>query len=112
MLEPSGAYYGYTACTAGKGRQTAKAEFEKTDFSKLTCREALFYICKMYYHIWFRLIQTHDETIEKKHEYEISWVCEESKNAHQMVPLALINEAAEKATAKIEEEQMGWLFML
>lgn len=48
MLEPSGAYYGYTCCTSGKGRQTAKAEFEKTDFSKLTCREALFYIAKMY----------------------------------------------------------------
>ena len=27
MLEPSGMYYGYTCCTAGKGRQTAKAEF-------------------------------------------------------------------------------------
>lgn len=48
MLEPSGAYFGYSACTSGKGRQTAKAEFEKTDFSKLTCREALFYVAKMY----------------------------------------------------------------
>jgi len=47
MLEPSGAYFGYSCCTAGKGRQTAKAEFEKTDFSKLTCREALFNIAKM-----------------------------------------------------------------
>jgi 20S proteasome alpha/beta subunit len=37
MLEPSGHYYGYTCCTAGKGRQTSKAEFEKRDFSKLTC---------------------------------------------------------------------------
>lgn len=27
MLEPSGQYYGYLCCTAGKGRQTAKAEF-------------------------------------------------------------------------------------
>lgn len=27
MLEPSGTYYGYTCCTAGKGRQAAKAEF-------------------------------------------------------------------------------------
>ena len=48
MLEPSGSYYGYSCCTSGKGRQVAKAEFEKTDFSKLTCREALFYIAKMY----------------------------------------------------------------
>jgi 20S proteasome subunit alpha 7 len=36
MLEPSGTYYGYSCCTAGKGRQIAKAGFEKTDFSKLT----------------------------------------------------------------------------
>ena len=48
MLEPSGAYYGYTCCTSGKGRQTAKAEFEKTDFSKLACREALYSVAKMY----------------------------------------------------------------
>ena len=27
MLEPSGLYYGYSCCTAGKGRQTAKAQF-------------------------------------------------------------------------------------
>ena len=27
MLEPSGVYYGYSCCTAGKGRQTAKAQF-------------------------------------------------------------------------------------
>ena len=37
MLEPSGLYYGYSCCTAGKGRQTAKAQFEKHDFSKLSC---------------------------------------------------------------------------
>lgn len=37
MLEPSGVYYGYSCCTSGKGRQTAKAQFEKVDFSKLTC---------------------------------------------------------------------------
>lgn len=46
MLETSGHYYGYTCCTAGKGRQIVKAQFEKTDFSKLTCDEALFYVAK------------------------------------------------------------------
>lgn len=48
MLEPSGLYYGYSCCTAGKGRQTAKAQFEKNDFSKITCEEALTYVAKMY----------------------------------------------------------------
>jgi 20S proteasome subunit alpha 7 len=47
MLDVSGNYYGYSACTAGKGRQVAKAQFEKYDFSKLTCEEALFYVSKM-----------------------------------------------------------------
>ena len=47
MLEPSGVYYGYSCCTSGKGRQTVKAQFEKTDFLKLTCDEALFYVAKM-----------------------------------------------------------------
>lgn len=48
MLEPSGHYFGYSCCTAGKGRQITKSEFEKHDFSKLTCEEALFYVAKMY----------------------------------------------------------------
>lgn len=48
MLETSGNYFGYSCCTAGKGRQVAKAQFEKTDFSKLTCEEALFHVAKMY----------------------------------------------------------------
>ena len=48
MLEPSGVYYGYSCCTAGKGRQIAKAQFEKNDFSKLTCEEALTYVAKIY----------------------------------------------------------------
>lgn len=48
MVEHTGLYYGYTACTAGKGRQIAKAEFEKRNFDKLTCKEALYYVAKMY----------------------------------------------------------------
>lgn len=49
MLETSGHYFGYSCCTAGKGRQVAKAQFEKVDFSKLTCEEALFNVAKMYH---------------------------------------------------------------
>ena len=52
MLEPSGLYYGYSCCTAGKGRQTAKAEFEKHDFSKMTCEEAVYHLAKMYLKIY------------------------------------------------------------
>jgi 20S proteasome subunit alpha 7 len=38
MIEPAGVFYGYTCCTAGKGRQVAKSEFEKRDFAKMTCK--------------------------------------------------------------------------
>jgi 20S proteasome subunit alpha 7 len=48
LLEPTGHYFGYTCCTAGKGRQIVKAQFEKTDFSQLTCEEALFFVAKTY----------------------------------------------------------------
>lgn len=47
MLEPSGLYYGYTCCVAGKGRQTAKAQFEKVKFDTLSCQEALTAVSKM-----------------------------------------------------------------
>ena len=96
MLEPSGAYFGYTCCTSGKGRQIAKAEFERTDFSKLTCREALFYLAKI-------LIQAHEESREKKYEYELSWICEETNHQHKLVPKDLIADAVLKAEAAIEE---------
>ena len=48
MLEPSGLCYGYYCCVAGKGRQTAKAQFEKVKFETLSCEEALVAVSKMY----------------------------------------------------------------
>lgn len=56
----------------GKGKQIAKAEFEKKDWKNLTCREALVFVAKM-------LNLTHEEFKDKRFEIELSWLCEESK---------------------------------
>ena len=62
----------------------------------------------MYIMRLFSLIQAHEESREKKYEYELSWICEESDHVHKMVPEALVKDAEEKANAEIEEEEMGW----
>ena len=54
--------------------------------------------------IQFRLIKAHEESREKKYEYELSWICEESNHVHKMVNEKLISEAVEKALAAIDEE--------
>lgn len=48
MIEPSGLCYAYHACAIGKGKQIAKAELEKRSFKDMTCRQALFYVAKMF----------------------------------------------------------------
>lgn len=107
MLETSGHYFGYSCCTAGKGRQVAKAQFEKIDFTKLSCDEALFHVAKMYYHSLFSLNLTHEESLEKKYEIELSWITERTGYVHQAVPKALVDDAVAKALAAIEEDQMA-----
>jgi len=63
MIEPSGFSYvkfpylnrrknycikkAYHACAIGKGKQTAKAEFEKRNFKDMNCKDALFYVAKL-----------------------------------------------------------------
>ena len=49
------------------------------------------------------LIQAHEESREKKYEYELSWICEETNHQHKLVPKDLIADAALKAEAAIEE---------
>jgi hypothetical protein len=38
----------YFATASGKNKQGAKGELEKLDFSKITCREAIKEVAKMY----------------------------------------------------------------
>lgn len=53
--------------------------------------------------IVFSLIQSHEESREKKYEYELSWICEETNHQHKFVPKDLIADAVLKAEAAIEE---------
>lgn len=48
MMEPSGAYWGYRACAAGKGRQVAKSELEKLDTDSMTTLQAVKEAARMY----------------------------------------------------------------
>lgn len=82
MIEPSGLCYAYNACASGKGRQVAKAEFEKRDFKNMKCRDALVFLAKI-------LNLTHEEYKDKPFEYELSWLCEENKYIHSYVPANL-----------------------
>lgn len=55
MMEPSGLYWGYRACAAGKGRQVARSELEKLDLDTMTTAQAVKEAARMYciYFYWF-----------------------------------------------------------
>lgn len=101
MIEPSGVSYRYFGVAIGKARQGAKTELEKTDFKKVTCREAVKEIARIIYYL-------HDEVKDKPFELELTWVCDESKRKHQLVPEDLRQEAIALAIeAKKRAEEAG-----
>jgi len=100
MVEPSGYFLGYYGCSNGKGKQICKSHLDKTDFRSLTCKEALFHVAKM-------LHLSHEEFKEKKFELEMSWICPESKNRHELVPKDIREEAEKRALQSIEEDEMA-----
>eukprot|EP01120_Amphizonella_sp_Union-15-10_P001651 TRINITY_DN11801_c0_g1_i1.p1 TRINITY_DN11801_c0_g1~~TRINITY_DN11801_c0_g1_i1.p1 ORF type:complete len:260 (+),score=54.46 TRINITY_DN11801_c0_g1_i1:100-879(+) len=96
-IEPSGVSWGYFGCSIGKGKQAARTEIEKLNLSQMTCREAVIAIAKIIY-------AGHDEVKDKEFELELSWVCEESKYEHAIVPKDLRLQAEKLAQAALEEE--------
>lgn len=87
MIEPSGAYWGYTGAATGKGRQTAKSELEKLNFEELTVREAVKHAARI-------IRQAHEDNKDKDYELEITWCSlEETGGQHQFVPEELLQEA-------------------
>ncbi|KAI9199277.1 nucleophile aminohydrolase [Polychytrium aggregatum] len=97
MIEPSGVYYGYNGCAIGKGKQVAKAELEKLKFAELSCREAVKECARIIY-------TAHDDAKDKDFELELSWICEESGNRHQIVPADIVAEAEQFAKASLQDE--------
>lgn len=99
MIEPSGAYWGYTGAATGKGRQTAKSELEKLNFEELTVREAVKQAAKIIH-------QAHEDNKDKDYELEMSWCSlEETGGKHEFVPEELLQEAIQYAQEDDEEEE-------
>ncbi|KAJ3214263.1 hypothetical protein HDU67_001862 [Dinochytrium kinnereticum] len=97
LIEPSGVYYGYYGCAVGKGRQLAKTEIEKLKLTELSVRDAVKEAARIIYAV-------HDDSKDKDFELEISWVCAESGNKHEMVPRDVLEEAEAAAKAALNSE--------
>lgn len=99
-VEPSGLSYRYFATAVGKSKNACKSALEKLDLSTLKCREAVTEVAKILY-------AQHDPAKDKPLELELSWVCDESKRLHALVPPALkleAEEAAKAARAAMDED--------
>jgi hypothetical protein len=48
------------------------------------------------------IYSVHDEVKDKEFELELSWICEESKYQHEMVPNAIAKEAERLAKVSFE----------
>eukprot|EP00823_Brevimastigomonas_motovehiculus_P009668 TRINITY_DN9397_c0_g1_i1.p1 TRINITY_DN9397_c0_g1~~TRINITY_DN9397_c0_g1_i1.p1 ORF type:complete len:286 (-),score=57.14 TRINITY_DN9397_c0_g1_i1:366-1223(-) len=103
MIEPSGISYRYFGCAIGKHREAAKTELEKLKFDQITCRQAIVEIAKIIYKL-------HDDIKDKEFELELSWVCDESKKQHELVPAKLREEAVKiameaKRKSELDEDE-------
>lgn len=99
MVEPSGAYWGYTGAAAGKGRQTAKSELEKLNFEELSAKEAVKHAARI-------INLAHEDNKDKDYELEMTWCTfEETKGKHEFVPEELVKEAVKLAEDEDEDEE-------
>lgn len=99
MVEPSGAYWGYTGAAAGKGRQTAKSELEKLNFEELSAKEAVKHAARI-------INLAHEDNKDKDYELEMTWcTVEETKGKHEFVPEDLVKEAVKLAEDEDEDEE-------
>ncbi|KAG2186339.1 hypothetical protein INT43_002777 [Umbelopsis isabellina] len=102
MIEPSGVYWGYRGCAVGKGKSVAKTEIEKLKLDELSVRDAVREAARMYV---LKIIHTaHDEAKDKDFELEMTWICEESKGKHMLVPKEITEEAERLAKESIKSE--------
>ena len=98
LLDPSGTAFGYNACAVGKAKTLAKAELEKLKFDTITCREAVEQVATI-------LTLVHDDSKDKVFEFELGWVCDESKQTFQLVPEAIRVAALAKAAANTKDSK-------
>jgi len=98
-IEPSGVCYRYFATAIGKHKQGSSSELEKIDFTKITCAEGVKALAKI-------LFKLHDVVKDKELDLEMSWVCDESKRKHVLVPESIRLEAIRLAQEAKKKEEM------
>ena len=96
-IEPSGVYYGYHGCSAGKASQAAKTEIEKMNIKEMSCKDLVKEAAKIIY-------QVHDEVKDKMFELELSWVTKDTQGKHERVPAKVMAEAEKFAKAALEDD--------
>ena len=102
MVEPSGSVYQYYGCAAGRGRQLARNEIEKTNFRELTVEQALPKVAKL-------LLKSQDEMKEKKQELELSVLTSGNNWVNKILDRPTTDALCQAALAEIEndEDQMN-----
>lgn len=86
MLDPSGLALGYLGCAVGKAKQSAKTEIEKLKLSEFTLEQATTEAAKIIY-------QVHDELKDKEFKLEMSWVGEQTRGVHKLLPNDVFDKA-------------------
>jgi len=99
MIDPSGTFYRYYGCAAGKGKQGAKTGLEKLDFRQLSCDDALLELAKL-------INEAHDESKDKPYEMEMIWIKSDTGKA-SLVPPNLIETVRQRAEQIAREEEMA-----
>ena len=97
MVEPSGTCFQYYGCAAGRGRQLARNEIEKTNFRELTVEEALPQVAKL-------LLKSQDEMKEKKQELELSVLTEANNWVNKILDRTTTDALCQQALDEIENE--------
>eukprot|EP01126_Amoeba_proteus_P034671 TRINITY_DN3462_c0_g2_i7.p2 TRINITY_DN3462_c0_g2~~TRINITY_DN3462_c0_g2_i7.p2 ORF type:complete len:135 (+),score=30.34 TRINITY_DN3462_c0_g2_i7:629-1033(+) len=129
MIEPSGLSWGYFGCASGKAAGAARTEIEKLDLKNMKCKDAIVEAAKMCLFLLssirflslslsegkgpaifsivilhLSIYHVHDEIKDKLFELEMAWICSESKNTYQLVPVDLL-AAAEKIAKEAEDAE-------
>ena len=97
MVEPAGTCYQYYGCAAGRGRQLARNEIEKTNFRELSVEESLPKVAKL-------LLKAQDEMKEKKQELELSVLTEGNNWVNKILDRPTCDALRQAALAEIENE--------
>lgn len=99
MIEPSGSYAAYFSTAVGKGKQSAKSELEKLDYTNMSLSDCVKHAA--------RIIKiAHDDNKDKDYELEISWISKTITNGlFESVPESLLNDAKKFAERDDDDER-------